>query len=221
MLTELRWIRIEWEQRAHLQPNEAQFLAPETCLIIIFRCYNRISLSFTCNPLLLKIPINCILFHPVELFPVPIDRSVFFISFPSCSRYCCWTQLYLKGAFSNRVLFKHSVSVQFIDFFFVNFFAKIQLQTKFSTRVTLIAFARNELNLCTCGHFWIKILCCAYIYVCESPNGKAFTVIAHQSSICIVTQHWDGEEKKSEDYSTSIVNVCFAHAARTHDENDN
>lgn len=55
------------------------------------------------------------------------------------------------------------------------------------------------------------------MYLYMNPNGKAFTAIAHQSSIYIVayTQHW-----KSEDYSTSIVNVRFAHAAQTHDKND-
>lgn len=65
-------------------------------------------------------------------------------------------------------------------------------------------------------------LCCALCVPMygENPNGKAVTVIAHQSSIYIVTQHRE-REKKSEDYSTSIVNVCFARAARTHDENDN
>lgn len=63
-------------------------------------------------------------------------------------------------------------------------------------------------------------LCCALCVPMygENPNGKAVTVIAHQSSIYIVTYT---QHQKCEDYSTSIVNVCFARAARTHDENDN
>lgn len=79
----------------------------------------------------------------------------------------------------------------------------------------------NLIYIHVVGRFWFNIvLRCAYLCMVKIPMEKPSQLL--RIKVPFILLHNIGREReKSEDYSTSIVNVCFARAARTHDENDN
>lgn len=109
MLTELWWIRKEATHMCITKKRASS--APAICLIIIFRCYNRTSLSFACNPLLKN------------------SNKMYFISsrrvFSAISSLL--DSIYSKEPFP-IALFKYRISAH--NFSRAEFVAKIQLQTK-------------------------------------------------------------------------------------------
>lgn len=201
MLTELWWIRKEATHMCITKKKERARLQRYAWLL-----FSAVTTAPVCHShaiLYWKIPIKCISFHPVE-FSLPSLR--------------CWTQFIRKNLFQS-----HCSGFQHTIFLGQNSSQKYNYKQKFSTRVTLIAFIRNEFNLYTCRWPFLVQHCavrCAYLCMVEIPMEKPSQLLRIKVPF-ILLHHIGRERKKSEDYSTSIVNVCFARAARTHDENDN